>query len=133
MCITKKQYPPTQDAGDDESMSDSVVTKDHKHTTRHIVSSSKRRSRGKHALPRFTRTFVDHRYRDHAHDPRICSDATVHTVARGGVTMAFPEKLCQMLTAAPNDGYENIISWQPHGRCFLIHDKEVFVRTIMPK
>lgn len=54
-------------------------------------------------------------------------------LARGGVTIAFPEKLHEMLTQVADENIDDIISWQPHGRCFLIHKKESFVERIMPR
>lgn len=69
----------------------------------------------------------------------------------GGQTMVFPVKLHRMLTEieekanADKDstasgsgiipGREdacNVISWQIHGRCFLVHDKEAFVQWLLP-
>lgn len=74
---------------------------------------------------------------------------------RGGCVRVFPEALYNMLavsdgtrmskhneetsaTSAPTGttnggGFENIISWLPHGRSFLIRNPDEFVRTIMPR
>lgn len=49
---------------------------------------------------------------------------------RGGVTMPFPEKLHEVLS---DDKYSDIISWQPHGRCFLLHKPQEFLQSIMHK
>lgn len=51
---------------------------------------------------------------------------------RGGVTDSFPAKLYEMLHEALSDGMDRIISWQVHGRCFKIHDLDVFVRELLP-
>lgn len=69
----------------------------------------------------------------------------------GGQTMVFPVKLHRMLTQieekantdknSTDNGSGNIsdmenacnvISWQSHGRCFLVHDKETFVQRFLP-
>lgn len=45
----------------------------------------------------------------------------------------FPSKLHRMLVDI--DGRENeqkIVSWQPHGRCFLIKNQALFEQEIMP-
>jgi HSF-type DNA-binding len=38
----------------------------------------------------------------------------------------FPEKLYRLLDRAEAESFQHIISWQPHGRCFAIHDREAF-------
>jgi hypothetical protein len=49
---------------------------------------------------------------------------------RGGVQAPFPTKLHALLE---ENKFEDIISWQPHGRCFLLHKPKEFVRIVMPK
>lgn len=44
----------------------------------------------------------------------------------------FPEKLYFMLEDVANDGLDHIVSWQPHGRCFLVHEQERFVKDMLP-
>jgi hypothetical protein len=45
----------------------------------------------------------------------------------------FPMKLHRMLLAVEESGEEDIISWQPHGRSFVIHKPRAFVDQVMPK
>jgi HSF-type DNA-binding len=45
----------------------------------------------------------------------------------------FHAKLFVMLERAEKDGYQNIVSWQPHGRCFSIRDNELFLNHILPR
>lgn len=65
--------------------------------------------------------------------------------------MVFPVKLHRMLTQIDeekpkgnkddtvtnrsnnNEEDASIVSWQPHGRCFLVHDKEAFVQRFLPR
>lgn len=49
---------------------------------------------------------------------------------RGGVKVPFPLKLHKMLE---ENLYEDIVSWQPHGRSFLVHKPQEFVDVVMPK
>jgi hypothetical protein len=44
----------------------------------------------------------------------------------------FPVKLHYMLTELETDGMDGIISWQPHGRCFLVHRQQEFVEKVLP-
>jgi HSF-type DNA-binding len=36
-------------------------------------------------------------------------------------TKKFPAQIFEMLDHAEKDGLSHIISWQPHGRCFVMH------------
>lgn len=68
----------------------------------------------------------------------------------GGQAMVFPVKLHRMLSiidsasgSASTESREDVpggmetdpsvVSWQPHGRCFLVHDKEAFVKRYLPR
>jgi hypothetical protein len=37
-----------------------------------------------------------------------------------------------MLDDIERDGYGDVVSWQPHGRCFVVHKPKAFVNHIMP-
>jgi hypothetical protein len=54
-----------------------------------------------------------------------------HSVARGGVVTPFPWKVHDMLERAHIDGIEDIVSWLPHGRAFLVHKVDTFVQSVM--
>ncbi len=71
---------------------------------------------------------VEHHYHDHSHDNR--ADYQEEHPARGGVTTPFPLKLHEMLIATAAEGMEDIVSWQPHGRCFLVHKPKEFVELL---
>ena len=48
-------------------------------------------------------------------------------------TTRFPVKLYTMLSNAKEGNYEHIVSWNLDGLSFKIHDKELFVKNIMPE
>lgn len=50
-----------------------------------------------------------------------------------GVKVPFPVRLHQALDEIENDGHGDVISWQPHGRCFVVHKPNEFRQVIMPK
>lgn len=89
--------------------------------------------------------YVEHNYHDHKHDPveHVIPDVATtdddgcrthkSTGLRGGVTSPFPEKLHELLESASEQGLEEIIGWQPHGRCFVVHKPKEFVEVIMPQ
>ena len=72
---------------------------------------------------------VFHDYHDHSND---IDDGSPDPIARGGVTTPFPIKLHQMLDDIERDGYGDVVAWQPHGRCFVVHKPKAFVNHIMP-
>lgn len=50
----------------------------------------------------------------------------------------FPSRLHEMLGTIDddNDGTASnakIVSWQPHGKCFLIKNKEEFIAKVLPR
>lgn len=61
-----------------------------------------------------------------------CDESEQQTVSRGGVVTPFPWKLHDMLETIEEDGYGDVVSWQPHGRCFVVHNPTKFVQTVMP-
>jgi len=48
---------------------------------------------------------------------------------RGGVTTPFPVKLFRLLES---EKHREIISWQPHGRCFILRKPKDFLEKVMP-
>lgn len=52
---------------------------------------------------------------------------------RGGVTEPFPAKLYEMIKDAQSEGQDHVISWQVHGRSFIIHDYDTFARELLPR
>jgi len=50
-----------------------------------------------------------------------------------GNEVVFPVKLHETLENAEKAGLSNIVSWQPHGRCFLVHDQNAFVEEVLKK
>lgn len=86
------------------------------------------------------RATVQHNYSDHACDP-VCGDAAdpdvfssfSDTDSKKTAVPRFPQLLYQMLTAVDADGLSHIVSWQPHGRCFVVHKPKDFVEKVMPK
>jgi hypothetical protein len=107
----------------------------------------------------FQRRFIQHRYIDHSEDKPFTEEEyliqrTMHVVfsdgsyaiavdsdalnsikrdPRGGVPVPFPLKLHALLDTIEADGHADVISWQPHGRCFRVHKTEEFVENIMPR
>lgn len=72
-----------------------------------------------------------HDYHDHSHD---LESSFINNVPapRSGVAIVFPIQLHEMLESIEQHGYGHVISWQPHGRCFVIHKKQEFINHIMP-
>jgi HSF-type DNA-binding len=52
---------------------------------------------------------------------------------RNNAAENFPVKLHYMLGELKRDGLDHIVSWQPHGRCFIVHNQKEFEQKILPK
>ena len=44
----------------------------------------------------------------------------------------LPILLHHMLSQVEMDNLSHIVSWQPHGRCFIVHRHEDFVNLVLP-
>ena len=85
---------------------------------------------------------VCHDYHDHSNDTSSShciseedeevSQAKKRRGPRGGVAVPFPDKLHTMLSSVDKEGFSHIVSWQPHGRCFVVHKPKEFVSQVMP-
>lgn len=81
---------------------------------------------------------VQHVYHDHLHDTEVPTffssvagraDKT-RKGPRGGVATPFPVKLHNLLES---NEFSNVISWQPHGRCFTLNKPKEFIKDVMPR
>ena len=94
--------------------------------------SSKGESSKGEGLRQWTQ-YSPRQYRDHAcHPPLPITKSS--KAPRGGVSVRFPERLHNILTETTTEGcFEGIVSWQPHGRAFLVRDKKRFTQEVLPK
>lgn len=99
------------------------------HITR---SGTSRKLRTPGVTPKgYVQNFVQHDYHDHSSEPPWETELLgQHFKLNEAVT--FPMKLHLLLSQVEADGLADIISWQPHGRAFKIHDRNKFVETVMP-
>ena len=51
---------------------------------------------------------------------------------KGAMAGPFPVKLHKLLDHIEQDGLAHVVLWQPHGRCFVVHNQQKFVDVIMP-
>lgn len=54
-------------------------------------------------------------------------------IAKGGVAVPFPWKVHIMLDAVAEEGLDHVVSWQTHGRSFLVHKPKIFVELVMSR
>lgn len=73
---------------------------------------------------------VEHNYQDNAGATEKESEDANKPVNASDKN--FPVRLHFMLNELEADGLSHIISWQPHGRCFLVHQQDEFVKQILP-
>jgi hypothetical protein len=91
------------------------------------------------------RTQVVHDYHDHYRDPGNFERPAAagkypskevgsgRPSFRGGTSIHFPERLFEMLDREDELELAHIVSWQPHGRSFLVHRTADFVATVLPR
>lgn len=85
------------------------------------------------------RALVDHTYHDHLKDgdsssqSAHCCFGDIKRGRRVGGANAFPDNLYDLLSAADDEGFDHIVSWQPHGRCFVVRCKQEFIKSVMPR
>jgi hypothetical protein len=81
---------------------------------------------------------VAHNYNDYANEVEKVEERAgnqlieEHTSMNRGGEQNFPVKLHYMLNELEKDGMDDIVSWQPHGRCFLVHKQQQFVDQVLP-
>lgn len=99
------------------------------------TTSSRRKKQGRKV--RKERHVIQHDYHDHAFDPVdfdeyiLDQDPSSALKKKGGVGVPFPLKLHELLERAEEEGLNDIVSWQPHGRAFIVHQPKTFVTGIM--
>jgi len=101
-----------------------------------MVSNSKpNRRRSRPVSPEgHQHLIVHHNYHDHAHDVPSLSYLEQAHPYHCPESAAFPIKLQEMLDRVEADGFSDIISWQPHGRCFIIHQPKEFTSSdLLPR
>ena len=85
----------------------------------------------------YQRMYVDHNYNDLAkstlHSISLKEKEALKSYFKEEVIGAFPSKLQTLLRIVEKHDLDQIVSWQPHGRSFLIHDANKFEDVIMRK
>jgi len=78
---------------------------------------------------------MEHEYHDYSNVAKVPVHIAVLTETRGngGVADPFPTILHKLLSEADRMGFSHIISWQPHGRCFMIHNPREFVHEVVSR
>lgn len=80
---------------------------------------------------RKTSRFAVHSYADRLHEPVTFDGPNDINPSRASST--FPGTLYFILLHSEENGTSHIISWQPHGRSFIIHDQKKMVNQVLPK
>jgi HSF-type DNA-binding len=84
---------------------------------------------------------VVHNYHDHAKDfaPNLLGTSQTTSTSfedmpfrQGSTAAPFPVKLYEILERVDKEGFGHVVSWQPHGRCFVVHNTELF-KELLPR
>ena len=115
-----------------ESSSENL-SKNKLNETQNGKTSHLRQEKGIRTTKGFTRHFTKHDYHDYSrvrpNPPFVLSNTKA---TRGGVYNPFPSVLHGMMEEAMDKGFSDVISWQVHGRAFLIRDPKTFSTTVLP-
>lgn len=79
---------------------------------------------------------VQHHYHDFAASPPVNTSgdgSNQSKKSKGGIAFPFPSVLHAMLERADHEKFDDIVSWQPHGRAFAVHNPNRFVKEVMPQ
>jgi HSF-type DNA-binding len=103
-----------------------------------VFEVTKKSSQKRHLL-------VQHNYSDRSQDPpeehsssdtvllqRLLNDRTYLQENHTKVLIPFPVKLFAMLELIEADGLGDVVSWQPHGRCFVVRKPAAFSTGVLP-
>ena len=71
-------------------------------------------------------------YRDFSQEQEHSGDLAASNQNGTNREQSFPMKLHYMLSDMQADGLDHMVSWQPHGRCFVVHNSKLFVAQILP-
>lgn len=119
MCISKQRQVLTA-----QSIDMSALQKPSQHRPKRSSKSGKRRDQY---------IVVQHHYHDHAEEKATTEEKLILDSAQQNPLVAsFPMKLYMMLEQVEVDGNSHIVSWQPHGRCFVVHEPELF-KELLPR
>jgi hypothetical protein len=72
---------------------------------------------------------VPHNYHDYANE---VDDKIAERAEKQHFMDNFPIKLHYMLSELETDGMDDVVSWQPHGRSFIVHKQPQFVEKLLP-
>jgi hypothetical protein len=72
---------------------------------------------------------ADDKVRNSLHQTMPQGKPTGHQAGAGHL---FPTRLHLMLSSAESEHFDHIVSWQPHGRSFKIHQPLRFATEVMP-
>jgi HSF-type DNA-binding len=75
----------------------------------------------------FTRQHVSDSYHDHS----LSMPPAGESVSENEDSKRFPDKLFRVLDRAATESFDHVISWQPHGRSFIVHQREAF-KELLP-
>jgi HSF-type DNA-binding len=65
-------------------------------------------------------------YQDHSLSVPLLGESAIEDPD----SQRFPPRLFRLLDRAEEEGFNHVISWQLHGRCFAVHGQEAFKRML---
>jgi len=100
-----------------------AANNNHKEQTKHDNNAS---------LSGRIRILAHHEYHDHANEVPSAVNVVYAAAASTVGSTSFPMKLYDMLEKTEQEGLSHIVSWQPHGRAFVVRKPGDF-RLLLPQ
>ena len=78
---------------------------------------------------------MDHDYRDFSLEAAVLEEHHRDAATNASPPSpqdAFPVHLHWMLQQTEKAGLSHVVSWAPHGRAFVVHKRDEFVKTVLP-
>lgn len=133
------QQHHTGDTSTEEEHSTGDISDGHSRHRQSSIATRARRKRQSHesTQPEPERhSIVQHHYHDFV-DAAPVKTSSVDAEnqskkSKGGIAFPFPSVLHAMLERSDREGFDDIVSWQAHGRAFIVHSPTRFVNEVMP-
>ena len=132
LSVSVDEADPTDSASFDDYVLHTSTSRPKKQNRESVESTATLGSKEQHKKDKHC---IRHDYHDHSCDldKTSAAEKIKPTIARGGITLPFPVKLYKMLDHIHNKEPElaDIVSWQPHGRSFLVHEPKAFADNVL--
>jgi hypothetical protein len=135
MCVSGTNCNPLRSLVTSSEGTDTSIPVPANPTTQPAALNIKQENSVAEAMKTQEKHCVQHNYHDHSLDNDRTFKVDKQMVSKGGVTVPFPMKLHDMLEHIEllEPELAHVVTWQPHGRCFIVHKPKVFAERVLAR